>query len=135
MPNLTLASGNDTFKLYMLEFTSWMVWLKWDLWQFQTCFVKYMCGVYRKIAASSLFNPCYSGIWRWHICTIHFIVHLKIGLNNVRHLTQYFCFVLDVQGKSAQKLLVEDKFQILLWHLQMTNYGIELLEFWTFDFV
>ena len=152
MPNLTnttLASSNDTFKLCMLVFTSSMVWLKLDLWHFQKCSVKYMCGVCRKIAFSSWFNPCYSGIWRWHICTIHVIVHLKTGLNKVRLFTQYFCFVLDVQGKSEQKLLVEDKLsnltlasaddKICYWTFWLLNLRLFMtaqlcLKFWTFRF-
>ena len=92
----------------MLEFTLWMLLLKLDLWIFQNSFVKYLCGVCTKKALSSWFNPCYSGIWRWHICIINVIVHLTICVNKVRPLTQYFFVVLDIQGMSAQKLLVEN---------------------------
>ena len=79
LTNTTPASGDDTFKLNMLEFTSWMAWLKLDLWHFQKCSVKYLCGICRKVDFIFWFNLCYSGIWQWHICTIHVIVHLKIG--------------------------------------------------------
>ena len=130
LTNTTLASGNDTFKLYMLVFTSWMVWLKLDL-----CSVKYMYGVCRKRAFSSWFNPCYSGIWRWHFCTIHVIVPLKIGLNKLRLLTQYFSFVLYVQGKSEQKLFVEDKLSNLTLASADDKYFIRLFDFWTLDFL
>ena len=135
LTNTTLASGDDTFELYMLEFTLWMLWFKLDLWHFQNCSVKYMCGVCTKIAFSSWFNPCYSGIWRWHICTIHVIVHLTIGLNKVRPMTQYFCFVLDSQGKSAQTLLVLNNLSNLTLASaddRLCYWTFGLLDFWTF---
>ena len=149
LPNTTLASGDDTFKLYKLEFTSWMVLMKLDLWDFQNCSVKYMFGVCRKIDFSSWFNPCYSSIWQRHICTIHVIVHFKICLNKVRLLTQYFCFVLDVKRRSEQKLLAEDMLsnltlasaddKICYWTFWLLNLRLFMtaqlcLKFWTFRF-
>ena len=88
------------------------------------------------LAMTHLYYPCYSSSQNWS--------------EQGQTLTQYFCFVLDVQGKSEQKLLVEDKlsnltlasaddkicyltFKLLILRLFMTAHLS--LKFWTFRFL
>ena len=117
---------------------------------FSKLFCKISVWGLQKKTFSSWFNSCYSVIWRWHNCTIHVIVHLTIGLNKVIPLTQYFCFVLYVQGKSAKKLLVEDKLsnltlasaddKLCYWTFGLFNFRLFMpaqlsLKFFTFRFL
>ena len=63
-------------------------------------------------------------------------------MNKVRPLTQYFCFVLDIQGKSAQKLLVENNLsnltlasaddRLCYWTFRLFMTAQLSLTFWTF---
>ena len=73
----------------------------------------------------------YISLWNMD-CIIHVLVHLTICVKKVRPLTQYFCFVLDIQGKSAQKLLVENNLSNLTLESaddRLCNWTFGLLNF------